>query len=620
MPTTPAGLEREQTSIETYLNQPARLPPVLRRRIETQWSDEPVQLYALSDLDASLRFAATWIALGPTRLAIATEKKGESPGAIRSFARADVTGVRKAVGLSCTTVTLLGSPDQPPLAEWRFTHRQRRAMENLLFLLEQDLKAREGKAQGRAEPLGRDADSVYAESMAHDMKEAQAAVNANKLAVVWRLMAYLRPYRSRLALGMGAATLLTLISLVPPYLTGRLMDQVVRPYEAGTLASEAARSVAWVLVAGIAAVYIVRELFVWVRLRTLAVLGELVARDIRSQLYEHLQTLSLSYFSGKRTGSLISRVTSDTDRLWEFLAFGVVEVVLSGIMLLGLGAVLIALDWRLGLLMALPVPLLFGAIFLHGESMQRIFLRAWRKWSRVTDVLSDTIPGIRVVKAFNQEDQEKGRFNSRNRDVTEEFNNIHASWTLFWPLLMLGIHLLLIGVWVFGMPRVLGAEGSAPLTSGTFVAFLLYSGMFMGPIEIIGQTARMLNRATSSAQRIFEVLDTRPEACAQTERVKLEPVEGRVTFEHVVFSYDGVRPVLKGVSFDVRPGEMIGLVGPSGAGKTTVTNLIVRFYEPTSGTVRIDGVDLATVDAGHYRRQVGMVLQDPYLFHGTSLE
>src|SRR5262249_4973248 len=151
-----------------------------------------------------------------------------------------------------------------------------------------------------------------------------------------------------------------------------------------------------------------------VRLRTLAILGELVARDIRNELYEHLQTLSLSFFSSKRTGSLISRVTSDTDRLWEFLAFGVVETVLAGIMLIGLGGVLICLDWRLGLMMALPVPALFFAIYWQGERMQRIFLRAWRKWSRVTDVLSDTIPGVRVVKAFHQEDQEKKRFATRN--------------------------------------------------------------------------------------------------------------------------------------------------------------------------------------------------------------
>jgi ATP-binding cassette subfamily B protein len=141
--------------------------------------------------------------------------------------------------------------------------------------------------------------------------------------------------------------------------------------------------------------------------------------------------------------------------------------------------------------------------------------------------------------------------------------------------------------------------------------------MFVQPIEVIGQMARTLNRATSSAHRVFEVLDTEPEVVDGPEPVRLSPVVGSVEFEDVTFGYDGVRLVLKGISFRVEPGEMIGLVGPSGGGKTTVTNLIARFYDVTSGVVRIDGVDVRQLDSGHYRRQLGMVLQDPYLFHGT---
>jgi ATP-binding cassette subfamily B protein len=174
---------------------------------------------------------------------------------------------------------------------------------------------------------------------------------------------------------------------------------------------------------------------------------------------------------------------------------------------------------------------------------------------------------------------------------------------------------------VLAVPRLLPeGEVAATLSSGTFVAFALYMTMFIPPIEIIGQIARIMNRATSSAHRIFEVLDTEPQVVDRRDAIRLEPVQGRVTFENVVFGYDGVRQVLRGVSFDVQPGEMIGLVGPSGGGKTTVTNLIARFYDPTGGSVRVDGVDLRDLDQGHYRRQIGMVLQDPYLFHGTVLE
>jgi ATP-binding cassette, subfamily B, bacterial len=278
--------------------------------------------------------------------------------------------------------------------------------------------------------------------------------------------------------------------------------------------------------------------------------------------------------------------------------------------------VLINLDWRLGLVMTLPVPALCAFIYLNGRHLERYFLRAWRRWSALTDVVSDTIPGIRVVKAFNQEKSERHRFGERNHAATTQFNQIHQVWTRFWPALMFGIHALTVAVWFLALPRLLGNAAPA-LSLGSFVSFLLYSGMFAGPIEVIGQMTRVLNRATSSAHRIFEVLDTEPEVVDPVAPVRIEPLAGRVTFDGVSFGYEATRLVLRQVSFDVLPGEMIGLVGPSGGGKTTIANLIARFYDPLAGMVRIDGIDLRTVDTGSYRRQVGMVLQDPYLFHGT---
>ncbi|MFC1601907.1 ABC transporter ATP-binding protein [Candidatus Sumerlaeota bacterium] len=345
-----------------------------------------------------------------------------------------------------------------------------------------------------------------------------------------------------------------------------------------------------------------------------------MARDLRTELYAHLQTLSLSFYSSKQTGSIISRVSNDSDRLWDFIALGVIEVTISIIMLLGLGGVLLWMDWRLGLIMTLPVPLIIFSFRVHGRTLRKYFLRVWRKWSLMTAVLSDTIPGMRVVKAFNQEDREVERFNKRNEDVLVETNTVHTIWTRFWPLLVLGLNAMNVGVWIFALPRLLSAEAAAGhLTLGTFMAFMLYMGMFMMPIETLGMMTRMMNRATSSAIRIFEILDTRPEIRNVSQAVCLSPVEGRVTFEDVTFAYDGVRQVLRGVNFNVEPGEMIGLAGPSGSGKTTVTNLIARFYDTLSGRVLIDGVDLRELDVGHYRRQIGMVLQDPHLFHGTIL-
>jgi ATP-binding cassette, subfamily B, bacterial len=414
---------------------------------------------------------------------------------------------------------------------------------------------------------------------------------------------------------------MTLVSLVPPYLTGYLIDRVLRPFEDGALSFGEARHVAWLTLGALIVVFSLREFFAWVRLRTMAVLGEQVAKDLRTELYAHVHQLSVSYFSSKQTGSIISRVSSDTDRIWDFIAFGVVEVSLSLLMLLGLGGVLISLDWQLGLAMTLPVPLLLWFILKNGRSMQRLFLRAWRKWSNLTDVLSDTIPGIRVVKAFDQSEHEKRRFGQRNSTVTREFIDIHHVWTSFWPLLMLMLHFVIVLVWAMALPRLIpAADARDGLTTGVFVSFMLYVGMFTQPIETFGQLSRMLNRALSSAHRIFELLDTEPPTESPSEAVRLEPLRGEVEFRNVTFGYDTVREILKGVSFKANAGEMVGFVGPSGAGKTTIINLIAKFYEPDGGEILVDGVEIRKLDVGHYRRQIGMVLQDPFLFHGSILD
>ena len=596
--------------ISRYTDQPGKLPCDLRDRIESLWDNLPVQLYALADLDASLKLVNTWVVLGPEHLAIVTNN-GHNENQIKCIELSQIQVVRETLGLSCTNLTLFGTPDEPPLAVLRYTNRQRRGMENIKYIIEQ-------RIDGNSVEHSKEPDQIYTDAITQSIREAQASVAVNKMAVVWRLISYLKPYRKRLTFGLIAASLMTIVSLLPAYFTGYVIDRVIKPFQAGVIDYSDAMYTAWAIIIGLGLTYLLRATCMWIRLHKMSVLGELVAGDLRRDIYEHMQKLSLNFFSKKHTGSLISRVSSDSDRLWDFIAFGVVEVSLSIIMLLGLGTVLMTLDWRLGLILTLPIPLFLWSFFAHGSRMQRLFLSAWRKWSNMTAVLSDTIPGIRVVKAFNQEVREKERFDDRNIQCVTMFNHIHDIWTKFWPLLLLGIHALTLCVWVLALPRVFGQ--GAGLTIGTFVTFLLYMGMYLQPIETIGMMARMLNRATSSAHRIFEVLDTEPQIVDKTKPVRLNPLKGRVTFENVSFAYDGVRQVIKGISFDILPGEMIGLVGPSGAGKTTITNLIIRFYEATGGRILIDGIDIRDLDTGHFRHQVGIVLQDPYLFHGPVLD
>ena len=606
--------KQNQRLISRYTDQPEVMPASVRTMIEEAWNGQPVQLYALADLDPALRLTQTWIALGPDDVAIVRMGKDGARPELGTFARTRIKSVKESTGLSSMSLTIQADPNEPALARIRYTYRQRQAMGAIHFVLNQEVEGRKITPENP--------DAAYCHAIADPIKRAQAATAENKSDVIWRLIGYLKPYTKKVIIGLLGGFLVTLLSLLPPEITGRLIDQVLDPYMQGTLSLSDAQSMGWILLGIIIVVFIFRELFLWLRLRTMTYVGELVARDLRKSVYDHLHKLSVNYFSNHQTGSIITRVSSDTDRIWDFIAFGVTDLALSMSMVLGLSIVLLYSDWRLGLVLIIPVPMIFFFIIWMGKQLHRIFLRIWRQWSAMTSVLSDTIPGIRVVKAFNQADYERNRFNNRSNAVMNEAFAIHNLWTTYWPLIYFFLNMMVIMVWAFALPRLFGdgTAASITLTKGTFVKFLLYMGMFIMPIENFGFLTRMINRSLSSAYRVFEVLDTEPDIVVKDKPIRLEPVEGKIEFRDVTFGYDSVRQIIKGISLEVNPGEMIGLVGPSGAGKTTVINLIARFFDANSGKVLIDGHDINDLDLGHYRLQLGMVLQDPFLFHGSIMD
>jgi len=492
---------------------------------------------------------------------------------------------------------------------------------NLKFIAEQ-LRERQLANQpplALASALGSTAE--YQEAMMEPVLEAKAALAVPKMGVLLRLLSYLRAHRRTVNLGMLLAVLLTGLQLLPPYLTGALIDKILRPVETGRLADP--WFWLWVIIGSLAFVWSAAEFVSFLRLRLMALTGERIATQLREEIYAHMQKLSLSFFSTRSTGSLITRISSDTDRLWDFITFGIIEIIVSVLQIIGVAIALLLMDYSLALLVLLPLPLMTWLFYRHSKKIQVFFLRIWRKWSAMTAVLSDVIPGMRVVKAFAQEDYENARFQTRSKAVEAEADKLHEEWTRFWPTMVMLMHVCSLIVWAVGAPRVLrnvlsnGAEGM-PL--GVFVAFTGYMWMFWDPVRHLGMMSRTINRATTSASRVFEVLDTTPTIISKPEALVLRPMQGHVAFDHVTFSYDGVRNVLKGVSFEVQPGEMIGLAGSSGSGKTTLINLICRFYDVKDGAVKIDGVNVRDLELEAMRRQIGVVLQEPYLFRGTIAE
>lgn len=598
-------IEKEKL-IEKYLAQPAKLP----EQVKEVLNSEEALAYALIDGIVEQSNEETWLILTSTRICNLSTLNNDRVKTNWEVDLNQIEAVKEFDHVTFRQVVFV-SKGKSCARSIHFSRRQQAAVSNITFLVEDYIENKHFKVKGRS-------DELYQESLVKSIEENLSATKDKDTQTLKRLLSYLKPYKVHFLWGGVGSIGLTILGLMPAYLTGRIIDKVVKPYQDGVLDVEAAKKLALILVAGLGASYLFREFFIWLRLKKMSVIGEWVARDLRRDLYEHLHKLGLDFFGRTPTGSIISRVSSDTDRIWDFIAFGIIEVAISIVTLTGICAMLLTLDWRLGLVMTIPVPFLLLAIAIHGKTMQKIFIKAWRKWSNISAILSDVIPGMQVVKAFNQQEKEINRFNSNNEWVTDEFQNVHNAWTKFWPLLMLSIHILIVVIWTMGLPRLLSPEQSANhLSAGVFVSFLLYLTMFAAPIEIIGQMARMLNRALSSAQRIFDILDTEPTQKEAKNPVKFNKLEGKIEFKQVGFSYDGVRDVLKDVSFTIEPGEMIGLVGVSGSGKTTITKLIARYFDITKGQIKIDGVDINTLDISSFRNHIGIVSQEPYLFHGT---
>ncbi len=346
-------------------------------------------------------------------------------------------------------------------------------------------------------------------------------------------------------------------------------------------------------------------------------LGTLVSRSIRQKIYAHMHKLSLSFFATRQTGALVSRITQDTERLWRFVSSTVIEIVLAFLTLFAVGICLFIMDWRLACFTLLPIPLMtFLMIFFH-KRLRRAFRQMWFRWEQMTAVVADALPGVRVIKAFSQEQREVDRFESRSTALfNEEQRYISGARSVFAPLMLFASGFGSIIVWLVGGWWL--CQGQTDM--GTLMAFQAFLTMFLRPIHEIAHMDEMFNRAATSAHRIFEVLDTEPAIFSRTGATKADSIKGRIELQNVSFSYDGIRKVLYNVSFMVEPGQMVGLAGPSGGGKTTLVNLICRFYDALEGRILVDGVDVRDYDVAALRRKIGVVLQEPFLFHGTVAE
>jgi ATP-binding cassette subfamily B protein len=438
------------------------------------------------------------------------------------------------------------------------------------------------------------------------LEKGQAPTSTWTLLKLWR---FAKPYQWQLLMGFLLTLASTAATLVPPYLTMPLMDDVLIPYQNGKDIDTVL--VTWYLL-GLLASAIVAWSLGWVKTYILALVSERIGADLRTTTYQHLLKLSLEYFGGRRTGDLIARIGSETDRINVFLSLHLLDFATDVLMILMTAVILFSINPTLAVVTLLPLPFIGWLIHVVRERLRTGFEKIDRVWSEVTNVLTDTIPGIRVVKAFAQEDREAQRFidaNKHNLTVNDRLNRV---WSVFSPTVTLMTEIGLLIVWGFGIWLV----SKDQITVGVLTAFLAYIGRFYTRLDSMSRIVSSTQKAASGAKRIFEILDHVSSVPEPQNPVAMSKVEGRITLTDASFRY-GNRAVIKHLNLDIKPGEMIGLVGHSGSGKSTLVNLMCRFYDLSEGSIALDGVDIKQLKVADYRRQIGLVLQEPFLFFGT---
>ncbi|MCL4471050.1 MAG: ABC transporter ATP-binding protein/permease [Gammaproteobacteria bacterium] len=596
---------------ETFLSVAAgkSLPDVWRAELEPQLADgEEVLAWLELDLDERLHFTRGLAVVTNRRLL----SKGIEEPAWRDWSYAKGLVLRRHDHAGVGILELHDT--EARLACWRYTLGRNTAAMRLADHFEQQLA---GFVAGH--PVSRQTEAICPNCKAPLLpgqeecpvctKEIHTPPSTWTLFRLWR---FAKPYSGQLLAGFLLTLASTAATLVPPYLTMPLMDKVLIPYQNG---SPIDSGMVTLLLAGLLGSALLAWSLGWARTYILALVSERIGADLRTTTYDHLLRLSLEYFGGKRTGDLMARIGSETDRICVFLSLHLLDFATDVLMIIMTAAILFSINPWLALVTLIPLPFIAWMIHVVRDKLRTGFEKIDRVWSEVTNVLADTIPGIRVVKAFAQEQREAARFREANRHNLAVNDRLNKIWSLFTPTVSLLTEIGLLVVWAFGIWQVSRNE----ITVGVLVGFLAYISRFYTRLDSMSRIVSVTQKAAAGAKRIFDILDHVSSVPEPASPVHLEQVRGGIELRNVGFRY-GNRSVTRGVDLTITPGEMIGLVGHSGSGKSTLVNLICRFYDVSEGSIRLDGVDIRSLPVSEYRRNIGLVLQEPFLFFGTIAE
>ena len=452
-----------------------------------------------------------------------------------------------------------------------------------------------------------------------DFREEESLGKAYDAQLTRRLITYLRPYKWSVVFAVFLTLLVMPLEIVGPWLFKQGVDKYIVPgANHAILASEALHGIALVSLAYLAAL-LLSFAVQYLQVRIMQNVGQQTLYDLRKEIFERLQRLPMSFFDRSPVGRLVTRVTTDVDALNDLFAAGIAAMANDFLVLLGIGAIMIRMDWRLALATFSVLPLIVLATWIFRERVRDANRRIRTAIARINAFLQEIISGMSVVQLFNRERKSKEEFSNLNRGYMEAYKDAITAYAVFFPAVELfGVAAIAIVLWYGGLRSFPGL-----VTIGTLIAFTQYAQRFFRPIQDLSEKFNILQSAMAACERIFKLLDEPLPAPAAEAPLPLSAPRGEIEFRNVWFAYHGgAQPreedwVLRDVSFRAAPGQTLAIVGHTGAGKTTLIQLLLRFYEIQRGQILLDGVDIHRYDVHQLRRQFGIVLQDPFLFTGT---
>lgn len=431
-----------------------------------------------------------------------------------------------------------------------------------------------------------------------------------------RLLIYLKPYSRTYLLGAVIAMLLsTAIRLAVPIIIGKVAIDIAINNQDTTMLTY--------LVVLIGVLYLLSYVGNIYRIKWVNILGQNVIYDLRQHLFSHVQRLSHRFFDSRSAGSILVRIMNDINSLQELFTNGIINLLMDVVTLIGIIVILFVLSPELALAIMVVLPIMFYI----STKLRRNIRRSWQdvriQQSRLNSHLNEGIQGMRITQSFSQEKENAQYFNGINKETFDKWHTASKKSAMFRPfvemsnavgtiiLISYGAYLILLGI---------STDGASGIEIGTFVTFAFFLGMFWEPISRLGQMYNQLLMAMASSERIFEFLDEQPNVEEKENAHELKKIDGHIEFDQVEFSYEPERIALHEISLDIKQGQTIALVGHTGSGKSTIANLISRFYDPTKGSVKIDGYDLKDVKVDSLRQKISVVLQDTFIFSGTIME